>query len=82
MLKEAKFNLMAFKVSKTDDDVLHSVSASLKIIVIDHELSLKGKTISLLAVPVRQFHGLVLNWLPELIFPSSIYLSIRPSCIR
>lgn len=34
---------MAFKVSKTDDDVLHSVSASLKIIVIDHELSLKEK---------------------------------------
>lgn len=34
---------MAFKVSKTDDDVLHSVSASLKIIVIDTELSLKEK---------------------------------------
>ena len=82
MLKEAKFNLMAFKVSKTDDDVLHSVSASLKIIVIDHELSLKGKTISSLAGPVRQFHGLVLYWLLELIFPSSIYLSIRPCCIR
>ena len=40
---------MAFKVSETDDDALHSVSASLKIIVIDHELSLKEKTISSLA---------------------------------
>ena len=48
-MKEAKFNLMAFKVSETDDDALHSVSASLKIIVIDHELSLKEKTISSLA---------------------------------